>query len=905
MDAESYARIRALYDALADLDPAARERALAASDAGPEIVARVRRMLAQSGVTKEIEAPVVALMGSLAADATASGTTLGVWTLERKVGEGGMGTVYAARRSDGLYEQVAAVKLLRGIPSAIALEYLARERRILASLNHPNIARLLDGGTTPAGEPYIVMEYLDGVPIDRYCRARRPDLPILLRLLIPVCEALAYAHARLVVHCDLKPSNILVLADGRPCLLDFGIARVLGEADRAQPSSVSQRARAFTPGFASPEQESGGAISTTSDIYSLGRLIEHLLSWAGIKADAELRAVILRATAVEPGARYASAAALAAELQRYLARLPLEAMPPQVTYRTRKWLQRRWPLALAATLFALMVSGFTVQLARDRDRALEAERQALAERDRAAAAEQTARQVSDFVVSILDGANPDAGGKEVPVSRLVEQALARIDTELAGQPAVQAELYATLGEVQTQLRIPEQAQASFERVVAIERTLGRPLPLARAVWRLARHFGTNGPEAMAQQFAREALALYQALGPEAPAGERQQAMRLLGNSLMGTAQTAEGLALFRAAVADAEAVDSSGPDLASALLDLGARLRHVGELEEAEQHLRRSVALFRAIGEHTAETMGAQETLARLLIARAQFAEAEALLRAALESRRALHGPDDVNIPWSLSQLAAVLDEDGRNLDALPLYAEAVDLAERKFGADTVHHAVLLQNQARSRYRAGDFATAEANYARALATLLRLWGAEHAGVANVRTNFGQVLLAAGRPAEALTVLQAAEAVLAALQPGNPLDLAQTRVLLAEAYGRLGRRVEGGRTLALAEEAELKVTTPTHAHLLQIRALLQSDGDDAAAIVEAFLAAEAAWSEAVTAGDPRAALARLDRAEWLARRGGAQGRVEARALAGQILADIDARIVADSPWRDRIARLRAR
>lgn len=183
MDAESYARIRALYDALADLDPAARERALAASDAGPEIVARVRRMLAQSGVTKEIEAPVVALMGSLAADATASGTTLGVWTLERKVGEGGMGTVYAARRSDGLYEQVAAVKLLRGIPSAIALEYLARERRILASLNHPNIARLLDGGTTPAGEPYIVMEYLDGVPIDRYCRARRPDLPILLRLL--------------------------------------------------------------------------------------------------------------------------------------------------------------------------------------------------------------------------------------------------------------------------------------------------------------------------------------------------------------------------------------------------------------------------------------------------------------------------------------------------------------------------------------------------------------------------------------------------------------------------------------------------------------------------------------------------------------------------------------------------
>ncbi|MBL8246126.1 MAG: serine/threonine protein kinase [Rhodanobacteraceae bacterium] len=176
--------------------------------------------------------------------------------LERKIGEGGMGTVYAARRSDGHFEQAAAVKLLRGLPSAAALEYLARERQILASLTHPNIARLLDGGETPQGQPFLVMEYLDGVPIDQYCRAGRPDAAALLRLLIPVCEAVAYAHAWLVVHCDLKPSNILVRADGRPCLLDFSLPgdNPLAPARAALAGSHcrSRRCPRQIPAFESP-----------------------------------------------------------------------------------------------------------------------------------------------------------------------------------------------------------------------------------------------------------------------------------------------------------------------------------------------------------------------------------------------------------------------------------------------------------------------------------------------------------------------------------------------------------------------------------------------------------------------------------------------------------------------------
>lgn len=902
MDVGFYARVRTLFDAVADLDPAARERALAASDAGPEVVARVRSMLASAGATAEFTTPVAALLGTLAGPELDAGTRLGAWMLERKIGEGGMGTVYAARRSDGHFEQAAAVKLLRGLPSAAALEYLARERQILASLTHPNIARLLDGGATPQGQPYLVMEFLDGVPIDQHCRARRPGADALLGLLIPVCEAVAYAHARLVVHCDLKPSNILVRADGRPCLLDFGIARVLGDADRAQPSSISQRARAFTPGFASPEQEAGGVVSTASDIYSLGRLIEHLAECAGVRPDGELRAVIARATATDPSARYDTAATLALEMQRYLAREPLDAVPPRLAYRSRKWLQRRWPLALAGALFALTVAGFTWQLARDRDRALAAEQAALAERDRATAAEQTARQISDFLVSMLDGANPDAGGEEVPVSVLVQQALQRIDTELAGQPAVQSALYATLGEVQDQLRIPDQAQASFEKAIALERSLGRPLELARLLSRLARHVRANASPEAALVPAREALAIHQQLGAQAPPAERVQAMLALGRNLLDSTQPAEGLQWLRDAVAAAEAIDSQSEVLAEALLALGSHLHQLGELAEAESALRRAVAIYRALPDRPAETVNAQELLARLLVSRKQMAEAEGLLRDALAQRRALHGEDDVSIPWAIAGLARLLDDDGRSLEALPLFAEAEALGARKLGADSVHHAVLLQNLARCQFRAGDFAGAQAGYRRSLAALMRLWGADHAGVATVRINLGMLLVAAQDWNAARTELQAAEQSLAGRQPGNPRDLALVRILLAEAELGRGEIEAGRRWLAQVEGVDLSAPSLVHAEYQRARAWLVAASGDPAAAKAAFGESEAAWDTALAKDNPRAVLLRLDRAEWLARSEDPAALAEAQTLAAEIQARVQDHLVPDSPLRARIARL---
>jgi serine/threonine-protein kinase len=341
-----------------------------------------------------------------------------------------MGRVFEAQRSDGHYQQRAAIKVLLGYSGPEALERLKRERQILANLEHPNIARLLDGGTTPAGRPYLVMEFADGEPIDRHAAAHGLDLAARLRLFDQVCEALAYAHRSLVIHCDIKPSNVLVDKDGRVRLIDFGISRLEGEGEDTAP--------AMTLAYASPEQKAGQAPGVASDIYSLGRLLQELVApthteahrphpnpppqagegatlaaaltpspatatavtpspakrgRAGVGAwvlnrgktsnpsqpharvpdklppNRELAAIIAKATAVEAAARYDSVGALQRDLQRLRAHQPVQALPQTATYVAAKFLRRRWPWVAAGAAALFMAAGFTVRVVQERNEA--------------------------------------------------------------------------------------------------------------------------------------------------------------------------------------------------------------------------------------------------------------------------------------------------------------------------------------------------------------------------------------------------------------------------------------------------------------------------------------------------------------------------------------------------------
>ncbi|NNM33388.1 MAG: protein kinase, partial [Gemmatimonadetes bacterium] len=474
------------------------------------------------------------------------GVSVGPYRLERVVGVGGMGAVYLAERADGAFEREVAVKVLHGTQGAMVdlTERFKVERQILASLVHPGIAQLLDGGVMEDGRPYLVMEYVDGAPIDVYCSDGRLDLDARVRLIVAVAKAVEFAHRHMVVHRDLKPNNVLVATDGRVKLLDFGIAKLLDPADEMPSGQITQAGFRFaTPGYAAPEQLLGERVSTQTDVYSLSAVLYELLCGevpyarrpsdsvlervvegfeptapsavvaskahqgvddppAGADRSIEKRlagdldAILLRGLRARPEERYESVAAFREDLERYLSGRPVRAREGALLYRARKFARRNLLSVIAAGGMFFLITGSAVGLALQRSAVV-------AERNRAEQAAllaeqeaETAERVTDFLVELFQGSDPLAlQGDTVTVRGLLDRGAARVSEELAGQPAVQARLlgvlgqvYVTLGSYEEGIRLLKQAVAT--RVDSLEADPGVPsahLALANA-HRVAREF---------------------------------------------------------------------------------------------------------------------------------------------------------------------------------------------------------------------------------------------------------------------------------------------------------------------------------------------------------------------------------------------------------------------------------
>ena len=293
--------------------------------------------------------------------ASAVGLRIGPYVVEREIGSGGMGTVYLAFRDDDQFRQRVAIKVVnRGMDSEFALTRFRRERQVLADLQHPHIARLLDGGATSEGLPFFAMEYLEGMPVTEYCRRKSAALRTTLDLFLQMCSAVQYAHRNLVIHGDLKPGNILVGDDGTPKLLDFGIATLIGVH-----SGLPETRSPVTARYASPEQLQGKALSTATDVYSLGAILDELT--AG-QARGDLDYVVGMAMRAESGDRYESVDELARDTSRYLDSRPVLARPGSPWYRSAKFIRRRWfPLLAASALVSSLVGGIVVSRARERE----------------------------------------------------------------------------------------------------------------------------------------------------------------------------------------------------------------------------------------------------------------------------------------------------------------------------------------------------------------------------------------------------------------------------------------------------------------------------------------------------------------------------------------------------------
>ncbi|MGB1557328.1 MAG: protein kinase domain-containing protein, partial [Oceanococcaceae bacterium] len=428
---------------------------------------------------------IAAAVAASAVEAVSSGwrqgDLLGPYRILEHLADGGMGSVFVAERADGQYQQKVAIKSLKGrFASAALRERFLAERQILAGLDHPNIARMLDGGVDADGTPYIVMEFVDGRPLDRYCREEGASLEQRLRLIQKVCAAVQYAHNNLVVHRDIKPSNVLVSQSGEPKLLDFGIAKMLDTPGTEEATLTQAGQRMLTPEYASPEQIRGERMTTTSDVYSLGVVLYQTLSgrspyerWrtrplelqkAIVTADPErpslaadlqevgglsptvaatwkrrlrgdLDHIVLKAMRKEPAQRFSSPATLAEDIQCFLEGKPISARVGNWRYRSMKFLRRnRVPVGVASLVVTGVVSLVAFYTERLED-----------QRDFAQAQQLAAEKTSEFVIGLLTSASPDEANPDLPVSALLAEGVQRVEEDLAEQPVIAGKLLLTIG----------------------------------------------------------------------------------------------------------------------------------------------------------------------------------------------------------------------------------------------------------------------------------------------------------------------------------------------------------------------------------------------------------------------------------------------------------------------------
>jgi eukaryotic-like serine/threonine-protein kinase len=683
------------------------------------------------------------------ADGLPPGTRVGAYRLEERVGRGGMGDVYRAERVDEHYRQEVAVKLVRAGGGAAEVDRRFRlERQILANLQHPNIAALLDGGVTADGQPFLVMQYVRGASITAYADARGLGAVARLDLFRTVCDAVQYAHANLVVHRDLKPSNILVTEEGQVRLLDFGIAKLLDARDDDGALALTGDLLLLTPEHAAPEQLQKRPITTATDVYALGVLLYELLTGerpfrgrsalelvravcedeptrpsaviaARARAGSEhaddgsafaartsstaragarvlgktlhgdLDAIVLKALRKEPDRRYTSAGQFGEDVTRFLEGRPVLARPDTLGYRCRRFAGRnRAAVALASvaavSLFAGLL-GTTTQARRARSEAV----QAAAERDRAS-------HVSRLLVDMFRLSDPGATrGRTVTAREVLDVGAARIVTELADQPEAQADLRVELAQIYHNLGLFDEASAHLEQAIVLRQSAfgesdGR---VADALTRLAfvRTEQTRADDAVA--LARAAATIQRARGGDAARIELADALIALGGALRIDASHAEASSAYAEALTLLEQhADEGDARVARAFFGWADAAHNQGQFELADSLLQQTIARYARLGgpPHP-EAAASLNNLGMLRMFRRRAADAEPLLREALAMRREIYGPVHPAVAETMGGLAQALTLLGRFREAEPVGADAVAVADSALGRTHASAAVARQ----------------------------------------------------------------------------------------------------------------------------------------------------------------------------------------------------------------------
>jgi serine/threonine-protein kinase len=699
-----------------------------------------------------------------------------------------MGVVYLARRADAQYQKQVAIKVIQaGRESEELLRRFRQERQILAGLDHPNIAKLLDGGTTHEGLPYFVMDYVEGEPIDGYAARHALSLGERVELFRTVCAAVAHAHRNLVVHRDIKPSNILVNSEGVPKLMDFGIAKLLPSEPSAEAAPTGA-VLAFTPAYASPEQVRGQRVTTATDVYSLGVVLYRLLTGRspyrvktqgsvdvlraiceqepkkpstavtrepedqpepatarerdrkGLRGD--LDSILLKALRKEPHQRYASVDALADDLQRHLEGRPVAARSGTATYRAGKFVRRHWIGVSAGALVLLAIVSGTALATYGMVRARRAEAWAVRE-----AAKATA--INEFLQQTLFSAQPHLGqGREMKVVDALAAAVPRIETSFRDQPEIRAAVQHTIGRTYADLGLVPEAERLVQQSLATRRQVldpGHP-DIGESLHGLGALAFVKGDYETAERLWRESLELRRkALGP------------------------------------DTIPVSESMNDLAMALEEGKA------DYAAAQPLLEEALAIKRArLGERHADVAQSLNNLGMLHYRKKEYDKAEPLLRQALALNRELRGNDNADVAAGLNNIGLLLRNKGEYEASASLFREALDIDRRVFGPQHSEVGDTLNNLAVSLQKAGHLEEAEKALRDSLEVYRKAYPAGHFQFATTQSLLGGCLTEMKRYAEAEPLLVSSyDVIRGRFGRDHPRTLA-TRGRLARLYEAWGK-----------------------------------------------------------------------------------------------------------------------
>ena len=869
-------------DQALDVPPAEREAWLRELEVKePDVAAEVRRLLAAHATARFssfLNEPLVLPPVTYAA----AGELIGNFRVLHEIGQGGMATVYLAERADGNYSQRVALKILRhGLTDSQAQFHFAQERQILASLDHQSIARLLDAGTTATGLHYLAMEYVEGVPIDRYCDEQRLSIDARLTLFLRVADAVQYAHRHLIVHRDLKPSNIVVTPEGAVKLLDFGIAKLLAPAtfDHAAPPT-RQGVWLMTPECASPEQVRGDPVSTATDVYQLGLLLYYLVSGRqpysvqgrapldafrvicesepiapsatvsneAVDTEAEttpyictvrsttpgrlrrtlrddLDAIVLKALRKEPAQRYASVERFIDDIRRHRQGFTVSAHDGVWSYRAGKFLRRHAPMlsviAVAVVAIASVATWYAIQLGGERNRAqLEA---------------ATATRVAEFLADVFNGSSSRIANGGTTARELLDRGAERIETELADQPEMQARLLNVIGGVYVQYDLFDQAQPLLERALSQNTQLhGRnSKETADTLYWIATLAAHRDDNAKAIGLYEEVLRIREStLGPQRV--ETADALAALASATLSGGDTPKAeRAAQRALDIYTQTVNANDERVLTTINVLLACAVSAGDLPRArtlyEQLLPR---IEQSLGANHRNYAAALGNLAYIKIELGDYEGVERDLRHSIQLYEHLYGPDHGSIATKWVVLGNLLQQTGRLSESLTTLQYAIDSQRRVSGPGDRIEAFALSMMSSTLRSRGDLPGALQRIQAALDILRKVLGTSHDEYAEALQAYGEIQLEMNHLSAAVPALTEAVAALRTAHAPDHYRTAAARMAYALLLMRTERHVEAETEIRAAITVYQKVLPPAHRLLIVAHSalgealLLQGKLDDA-------------------------------------------------------------------------------